>query len=90
MTDRSSAIVELSEADAPKIEAANRIVINFPDDHDINGMKIEMINLTSEQIMVAVYYLTRSANQLSDAKQMEQAMRQREIASIAAEIRKGH
>lgn len=83
-------IVALPEADAPKTDAPNRILINFPDDHDIHGAKIEIVGVTSEQIMLAVFYLTRSANQLADARQMQGEMQRREIENISRELRKGH
>lgn len=85
-----SGIVELPEADAPKPDHPNRVVINFPDDHDIGGMKIEVIDVTPEQIMVAVYHLTRSANQLSDAKMMHAEMQRREMEQVRRELTKGH
>jgi hypothetical protein len=53
----------------------NGIAIEFPDDHDINGMKVKIVGVTPEQIMVAVWHLTRSADVLADyrTQQMIQA-----------------
>lgn len=58
-------IPDLSKLRKPRAaEAAtgeNRIVFVFPDDHEVNGMKIEVLNVTPEQIAVAIMQLNRIA-----------------------------
>lgn len=81
-------IAPLNAADAPKADAVNRIVFNFPNDHDIGGLKVEIVGVTPEQIAVAVFYLERSANQLADMRQMQASLNARELAAAQAAVAK--
>lgn len=85
-----SNIIEIAEKDAPKLDDPHRVVITFPDDHTISGMKVEVIGVTPEQIAVAVFHLSRTANQVADARQMQAAVAARELESIRRELVKGH
>lgn len=40
---------------------ASRIAFVFPDDHTIDGAKVEILNVTPEQMAVAQLYLQRFA-----------------------------
>lgn len=42
-------------------EYPHRIVIIFPDDHTIDGLKVDARNITAEQIFVAIGHLNRVA-----------------------------
>ena len=79
-------VAPLSAADAPKLDAANRIVFTFANDHDIGGLKVEIIGVTPEQIAVAVFYLNRSANQIADMRQMQASLNAKELAAANAAI----
>lgn len=81
-------VTPLSETDAPTTDAANRIVFNFPNDHDIGGLKVDIIGVTPEQIAVAIFYLNRSANQIADMRQMQSQLNARELAAAQAAIAK--
>lgn len=82
-------IEKIPLADAPKVDAPNRIVFNFPNDHDIGGMSVEIIGVTPEQVAVAVFYLNRSANQIADVRQMQAQGEARTMADIRRELAKG-
>jgi hypothetical protein len=91
MTDQNSAAVvePLDEADAPAPEAKHHILFTFPTDHELNGMKAEIMNVTPEQCAVAAYHLLRSANQLSDAIMLHAARERGEIDAVMRELRAG-
>lgn len=72
--------------DAPTTNAAHRVVINFPDEHNIGGMKIEVIGITAEQLAVAVFHLQRTGLQLADMMQMQARMSNDQIAEVAAKL----
>lgn len=69
----------------------------FTDDHNIEGMKVEVRNITPLQITAAIYYLQRAANRLADAvefQQMQKAEKDRlvvatDIAAVTREIQQG-
>lgn len=46
---------------AAPTESASRISFAFPDDHTIDGAKVEILNVTPEQMAVAQLYLQRFA-----------------------------
>jgi hypothetical protein len=84
----SGTIIEpVSEGDAPLATAPSRVLVNFPNDHDISGMKIEIANVTPEQIAVMIFHLQRSASQIADMRQLQAESERREIARVAADIR---
>lgn len=85
MSDR---IVPIGATEAPKSDAANRIVFSFTDDHTIDGMKVEVVNVTPEQCAVAAFHLLRIGNQVADARQFQAAQAQREVAAVAAQLRR--
>ena len=87
--DNGAPTTPLALRDAPTPDAEHRIVVNFKDDNTIAGAKIDIHGVTSAQIMVAVYYLTRSANQLDDAAALAAEMHRREITSVSDMLRKG-
>lgn len=62
--------VEPIDADAIDEDAKHRVLVTFPDDHSINGMKVEIIGVTPEQMAVAVFHLSRAASQVADARQL--------------------
>ena len=78
--------IEANSEAAPKVGAANRIVVNFPNDHDIGGMAVEIVNVTPEQIAIATFHLMRSADQLADLRQMQQAQSAGEIAAMRRQL----
>lgn len=86
-------IDELPKADSPSEAAAktmpHHIVITFTDDHSLAGAKFDIDGLTPEQIMIAVYHLTRSANMESDRLMMKAAHERREVADIMGKIKRG-
>lgn len=86
MTDLSP--VPLSEADAPQATDKHRIVITFPDDHSINGMKVEIMGVTPEQCAVASFHISRAGNQVADARQVMAAQEASEIEAIRRNLRR--
>lgn len=64
----------------------NRIVISFPNDHDIGGMKIDVTAVTAEQIAVAIFYLQRVASGILDTVISNQRAAAAEIADVARGI----
>ncbi len=59
--------------DKPKPkETLHRILVEFPDDHSISGIKIRADGLTPEQIMVACFHLERTANSAADYRTAQQ------------------
>lgn len=81
-----STIEPIGAEEAPKLDAPHRIVISFPTDHEINGMKVEIIGVTPEQCAVASYHLMRSANQLSDAMMLQTAHERAEVERVRREL----
>lgn len=69
-------------------KAANRVVINFTNDHDIDGARFDVLGVSSEQLFVAIAYLTRIANQMLDARIFASERGQQEIAAMAAQLAK--
>lgn len=78
-------IVDLSREDAPDASGRHRIVITFENDHEINGMKVEINDVTPEQCAVAAFYIERSANQVADVRQIKAAQEAQQIASLRAD-----
>lgn len=76
------AIVDLTREDAPKVGDPHRVLFTFTDDHGIDGMKVEIIGVTPEQIAVAIFYLQRTASQLADFRQMSAAQEAAQIAEM--------
>lgn len=70
----------------------NRISIVFPNDHDWNGTKVEILNVTPEQIAIAMLHLQRGAMMLlaqrDQAIMAAQAEQQAARDALARE--KGH
>lgn len=89
---KPDAVAVADPLDAKDVEpqAAHRILITFANDHEINGMKVEIMDVTPEQCAVASYHLMRSANQLSDAKMLQAARERGEVDRVMRELRKGH
>lgn len=85
----TTSVVEPIE-ESPDTKAPHRVVITFPTDREINGMRVEIIGVTPEQCAVASYHLMRSANQLSDAMMLQAARERGEVDRVMAELRKGH
>lgn len=83
-------VEKIGEKDAPAQAAPHRILITFTSDHEINGMKVEIVDVTPEQCAVASYHMMRSANQLSDAAMLQAARERGEVDRVMAELRKGH
>jgi hypothetical protein len=81
-------LVSIGAEDAPKTDAPNRIVLTFTDDHSIENMKVEVVNVTPEQVAIAIFHLTRIANQVADARQFQAAQAARELAAVAADLRR--
>lgn len=79
----------IEAADAPTQAAAHRIVVTFPTDHELNGMKVEIVDVTPEQVAVAAFHLTRSANQLADAMMLQAARERGEVDAVMRELRAG-
>lgn len=70
----------------------HKIAITFADDHSFNGVKLEVIGVTPEQIAAAIFHLQRVAHAMVDAMMTAARQNDAEIAAttraIAAE-RKG-
>ena len=59
----------------------HRIAVIFPDDHSIEGMRVEAIGITAEQIYIAVMHLHRIAMMaLAQRDAMAQRAEQEAIA----------
>lgn len=86
-------IDELPKSESPSEAAAkaspHHIVITFTDDHSLSGAKFDIDGVTPEQIAVAIYHLTRSANMESDRLMIAAAHERREVADIMGKLRKG-
>jgi hypothetical protein len=65
------------------------VSIEFADDHTISGAKITIRNVTPEQLVVAAHYLTRVANQIEDARELQGAAMQSQTAAIMRELQGG-
>jgi hypothetical protein len=73
--------------DAPlDLTAGSRIVVTFADDHNLDGAKVEVRDVSPEQIAVVLFYLTRVANALTTAREMEQARAKQSPLEIARSI----
>jgi hypothetical protein len=83
------AIETIPAKEAPTTAAPHRIVITFASDHELDGMKVEIHDVTPEQCAVASYHLMRSANQLSDAAMLAAARDRGEVDRIRRELTKG-
>lgn len=66
--------------------APNRVIITFTDDHNIAGAKFEIMNVSAEQIAVAIFYLTRSANQMKDMETIAAMQDQSALAAAAGAL----
>jgi hypothetical protein len=86
---RPMTIEAIPAADAPKDDAPHRVVLNFPNDHDIGGMKIEVVGVTAEQLSVAIFHLNRVAMQLVDFAAMQSRMDSEQIAEVARALQGG-
>lgn len=84
----ADSVVEISASDAPKTSDPHRIVISFPDDHEINGMKVDVSDVTPEQVAVAVFHLQRVASQLADVRQFSAEQARRQVAQVSRELRR--
>lgn len=84
----SDRIVKLGAKDAPSASDAHRLLVTFPDDHDINGMKVDVTDVTPEQVSVAIFHLQRVASQLADLRQFQAETARREVADVAAALRR--
>ncbi len=89
MTDHIADGVPLSEADAASPDAPHRIVVAFRDDHTIDGAKFDIIGVTPEQMIITAHYLTRTANQIEDARMMRAMQDRAEVQSVAEALKSG-
>lgn len=69
--------------------AASRIVITFADDHTLDGMRVEVREVTPEQIAVANFYLQRIATGLATAREMAVAKAKQPPIEIARAMPQG-
>ena len=83
------AVESIPATDAPTTVAPHRILITFASDQELDGMKVEIMDVTPEQCAVASYHLMRSANQLSDAAMLNAARERGEIKRIRRELSGG-
>lgn len=75
---------ETAEETAPATSFVN---VEFTDDHNIEGMKVTVRNVTPLQITAAIYYLQRAANRLADTIEgMQMAKREKDALVIASDI----
>lgn len=84
-------VEELAEPlspDAAKL-MPHHIIVTFTDGMSLNGAKIDATGVTPEQIMAAVYHLTRAANMETDRLMMQAARERSEIRDVMAEIARG-
>lgn len=65
-------------------QSASFIHIGYTDDHSIEGMVVTVRGVTPQQIMMAVYYLTRAANRLADAVEFQQLQAQEKQRLVVA------
>lgn len=70
MTDEQDNGVDIEEAPTSFISF---ISVEYADDHSIEGVRIQIQNVTPLQIVTAIYYLQRAANRLADAQEYMQA-----------------
>src|SRR5207247_2072126 len=86
-------IEALPKSDSPSEAAAkalpHHIVITFTDGHSLSGAKFDIDGISPEQIAVAIYHLSRSANMESDRLMMQAAHERREVADIMGKLAKG-
>lgn len=75
-------VVPISEAEAAQPDAKHHVLVEFKDDHSIDGAKFDVINVSAEQCMVVAAYLSRIANQMLDATQLQAAMQSREVQAM--------
>jgi hypothetical protein len=64
----------------------NRIVFVFPNDHDVNGSKVEVLNVTPEQIAVAVFHLNRVALMLMGQRDSVAMQAEQEAIAVRAQL----
>lgn len=81
-----SGLAVIGKKDAADAEAANRVLIEFANDHDISGAKFDVRDVSPEQIFVAVAYLTRIGNQLLDTAMLASAQGQAQLAAVRSQI----
>jgi len=79
----------ITEREAAKPDAPHRIVVTFTDNHSISGAKFDIVDVTPEQIAIAVFHLMRSANQISDAMMLQAARERGEVDRVMRELQKG-
>lgn len=90
MTEAKSGTVEpLDATEAPNIASDNRLLVTFRDDNSFDGMKIEVVGVTSLQIVAAIYHLSRIANAMDDAQMREAARQRAETDAILADLNAG-
>ena len=92
MTDNGHANGAETQAPMTAKDAAkepHHIIVTFVDDHSISGTKFDIVGVTSEQIAVAVYHLQRSANRLSDRKEIAAMQNNADVQRVMAELAKG-
>lgn len=97
MTDKvgngAVSVEALKETDVPTVAEAralpHHVVITFADNHSLGGAKIDIVGVTPEQIMVAVYHMTRSANMETDRLMLQSARQRDEVTAVMREIQKG-
>lgn len=75
-------LIAISAEDAASPDATNRVLVTFTNDHDISGAKFDVVDVSAEQLFVAVAYLTRIANQLLDARVMQSAAGKAQMDAI--------
>lgn len=79
----------ITEAEAPKGNEPHRILVTFPSDHEISGMKVEIIGVTPEQIAVANFHIGRAADQVADARMIQAEAQRREIEAVQRSLATG-
>lgn len=67
LTDLGREALEEQEA-----ERSSFLLVDFTDDHGIEGMRVQVRNVTPLQITAAIYYLQRAANKLADSIEVMQ------------------
>ncbi len=65
---------------------ANRIVFEFPDDHGVSGSKVDVRDVTPEQIFVAIGHLQRIALMLMAQQQAVALQAEQEAIAVQSKL----
>ena len=71
---------------AAPTDSDSKISFTFPDNHSIDGSKVEILNVTPEQIAVAQLYLTRFALMLMANREAAMMSQQEQEAAVRARL----